>query len=112
MVVDAVIRHWMMVVNPIEVGTGGLGLEIIYLVAYLYANNGLVESNQLERLHREFDFLSGLFYQVCLCTNTENMVGMVCQPCHAPGRMSEEAYNQRTTGKGPTFRGSQRRRLE
>ena len=32
-VVDAVIRHWVMVVTPTEAGTGGLGLTIIDLEA-------------------------------------------------------------------------------
>ena len=33
-VVDAVIRHWMMVVKPFEAGTRGLGLTIIDRAAY------------------------------------------------------------------------------
>ena len=45
-VVDAVIRHWVTVVMPIEAGMGGLGLTIIDLVSYFYADNGLVASPQ------------------------------------------------------------------
>ena len=37
---------------------------------------------------------------------------MVRQPYHASGGMSEEAYERRTTGKGPTFWDLQRRRVE
>ena len=44
MVVNAVIRHWVTVVRPTEAGTGGLGLTIIDLAAYFYANDGLVKS--------------------------------------------------------------------
>ena len=43
-VMDAIIRHWVTMVIPTKAGTGGLGLEIIDLVAYSYANNGLVAS--------------------------------------------------------------------
>ena len=67
-------------------------MMIIELVAYFYANNGLMELNQLKRLQRAFDVLTGLFDQVDLQTNTAETFGMVCQPCHSPGGMSEEAY--------------------
>ena len=80
MVVDAVIRHWVTVVIPIEAGTGRLGLKIIDLAVYFYANDGLVASTQLERLQRDFDFLTGLFNWVGLRANMAKTVGMVCQP--------------------------------
>ena len=86
-VLDAVIRHWVTLVTPTEEGTGGLGLNIIDLAAYLYAKNGLVASTQPKRLQRKFDVLTGLFYRFRLRKNTANMVGMVCQTCHAPGGM-------------------------
>ena len=37
-VVDSVIGHWVKVVTPTEATTGGLGLTIIDLAAYFYAN--------------------------------------------------------------------------
>ena len=111
-VVGAIIFHWVTVVMPTEAGTGGLGMTIIDLVAYFYANNGLVASTQMERLNRAFDVLAGLFGQVDIQMNTEKTVGMVCQPCHAPVRMSEEANARWTTGIGPTFWERQRRRVE
>ena len=43
-VMDAVIRHWLTVVNTTEAGTGGLGLAIFDLAAYFYAKNGLIAS--------------------------------------------------------------------
>ena len=79
-VVDSVIRHWVTVVTPAEAGTGVLGLMIIYLLAYFYANDSLVSSTQPERLHRAFYVLAGLFNWVVLWINTVNTVGMVCQP--------------------------------
>ena len=102
-VMDAVIRHWVTLVTPTEEGTGGLGLTIIDLEAYFYANNGFVASTQPERLQRVFDVRTGLFDRFKLRTNTAKTVGMVCQLCHAPGGMEEEAYKSRTTGKGLTF---------
>ena len=69
-------------------GTGGLGLIIIDLAAYFYADDSLLVSNQLERIQRAFDVLTGLFEQVGLQTNKAKTIGMVCQPCHVPGRMS------------------------
>ena len=104
MVVDAVIRHWLTVVTPTEAVTVGLGLKIIDLEAYFDANYVLLASNQPERLHRDFDVLTGLFGRVGLCTNTANMVGMVCNPCHAPGGMEGGYYTRQTTRKDPTFR--------
>ena len=111
-VVYAVILHWVTVVTPTEAGTGGLGLAISDLVEYFYSNNNLVASTQSERLHKEFDVFTGLLYRVGLRTNTENTVGMVCQPFHAPWGVLEEAYVQRVTGKGPTFQERQRRQVE
>ena len=61
MVVDAIIRHWVTVVTPSEAGTGGLGMTIIDLAAYFYANNGLVALAQPERLQRAFEVLTSLF---------------------------------------------------
>ena len=111
-VVDAVICHWVMVMTPIEAGMGGLGLTIIDLAAYFYADNGVVASSQPERLQRAFDVLTGLFDWVSLRTNKERTVVVVCQPCHAPGRMLKEAYKRRTTEIGPTFREHQWRTME
>ena len=98
-------------VTPSEEGTGGLGLTTIDLETYFYANNSLVALTQPERLQREFDVLIGLFDRVVLLKNTAKMTGMVFQPCHTPGGMSEEAYARRVTGKGPIFQGRQRRRV-
>ena len=66
-----------MVVTPTEAGTGGLGLTIINLAAYFYANYGLVASTQPEMLQRVFGILTGLFDWVGLRKNTVNTVGMV-----------------------------------
>ena len=50
MVVGAVMCRWVTVVTPSEEVTGRLGLTITNLATYLYADNDLVASTQLERL--------------------------------------------------------------
>ena len=102
-VVDAVICHWVTVVIPTEAGTGGLGLTIIVLAGYFYADYVLVASTQPERLHMAFYVLTGLFNRVILQTNTAKTVVIVCQTFHATGGKSEEAYERQATGKGPKF---------
>ena len=84
-VVDAVIHHWVTVVTPSEAGMGGLGLTIIDLEAYFYAENIIVAPNQPERIQRAFDVLTGLLDRVSLRKKTAKTVGMVCQPCCMPG---------------------------
>ena len=91
-VVDSIIHHWVTVVAKIEEGPEGIGMSIWDLVAYFYAYNGLIDSNQTERLQRAFAILTGLFDRVGLQTNTWKTASMACQICHAPGRMSVEAY--------------------
>ena len=87
-VVDAFIHHWVTLVTPTEVGTGGLGLTIIDLAAYFYTNNGLVAPTHPVRLHRAFDILTRIFDRVSLRINTGKTFSMVCQTCHAPDGMS------------------------
>ena len=45
---------------------GGLGLKIIELEAYFYADDGLIVSTQPERLQRVFDVLTSIFDRVNL----------------------------------------------
>ena len=87
-------------------------MAIIDLTEYFCADDGIVASNQPERLQRVFYVLTGLFGLVGLWTNTGKTVSMVSQPCHAPGRISEEAYKRRTTGLGPKLWEKHRRMVE
>ena len=103
LVMDAAIRHWVMVVAETEVVTEELGLLIQELVAYFYSDDGLVTSTQPERLKQAFGILTGLFGQVRFRTNTWKTASMAFQPCHMPGRISVEAYERLTTGTGPMF---------
>ena len=85
---------------------------IFDLAAYLYADDGLVESTQLKRLQRAFDVLTGLFGRFGLMKNTAKTFGMVYQPCHAPGGMSEATYALQVMGKVPTSWERQRIQVE
>ena len=69
-------------------------MKIIDLVAYIHADDDLMESTQPEKLQRVFGVLTGLFYRFVLQKNREKTVGMICHKCHAPGGMSEEAYGR------------------
>ena len=89
-----------------------LGLLIRDLVVYFYANSGLIVSTQPEGLQGAFDILAGLFERVILKTNIHKTTCMACHTCHAPGRMSLEAYDKRIMGTGPFFGGQQRRKVD
>ena len=110
--VEAVIRHWVTVVLLTEAVTGGLGLKMIDLAAYFFADDRIVALNQPEMIQMAVGVLAGLFGRVVLRTNITNTVCMVCQPCHTPRGISEEVYMQWVTGKGPTFWEHRRMRVE
>ena len=81
-----------MVLQPTTDVLEGQYLSLGKLAAYFYTYNGLVASNQPERIQRSFGVHTGLLYQVGLRTNTRNMVSMACHPFHAPGMVSSEEY--------------------
>ena len=87
-------------------------MSIRYLVAYFYAGNGLVMSNQLESLQQAFFFLVDLFGWVGLRNNTWKMVSMACNPCHIPSKMPVMAYERLTTGTRPEYWEQQRMRVQ
>ena len=93
-VVDAVIRYWLAVVEPTKDGTEVLGLYIQDLAVNFYGNDVLVTLTHTERIQSAFDVLTGLFDQVSLWENTWKTVSMACQTCHATGQMSLEAYER------------------
>ena len=101
----------MTVVVATGEGMEGLGMSIRYMAAYFYADDGIIASNQPERLHRVFDILTGLFDWVGLRMNTRKTTIMACHPCHAPGRMLVEPYERRAAGIKTSFQDIQRRRV-
>ena len=67
--VDTVIRHWVIVAAPTEVGMEGLGETIQKLAAFFYTAYGLVALPRSDRLQRSFNVFTYLFNQVGLLTN-------------------------------------------
>ena len=101
MLVDSVIRHWVMVVAPTEAGAEGLDAPVQDLADYLCVDNGLVMYPRKDIFQRVFDVLADLFDQVSLRKNARNKVIMVCQPQQTPISMMEAAYEIHTTWVGP-----------
>ena len=107
LVVDTVVRHWVMVMLMVMVegveDQGESGQEGRHQYALFYADNGMVASSDPRWIQGEFNTLVGLFDMVGLRTNVRKTVGMVCRPCQATGNQSEAAYGRQITGEGPTY---------
>ena len=86
--------------------------EGIHHSYFLYADDGLVRSTDLEWLQGAFDTLIGMFDKLGLQTNIGKTVGMVYGTCRASDTQLETAYNIRMTGEGLTYRKSQRVRVK
>ena len=78
----------MTVVEATEPSVEGLGASVQDIAAYFYMDERLVLSTQMESLHRSFDFLMDLDYQIGLRKNVRKTVSMAFQSCHTPGCMS------------------------
>ena len=67
-VVDAVLRHWVLMVvvteGTVELGREGYGQELQWMVEYFYAKNGLLVSPWSNRLQWDFDILLKMFDRV------------------------------------------------
>ena len=66
--------------------------------AFFNTDDGVVVSAEPVWLQLAFDLLTGMFYQVGLCTNVRNTVGMVCRSFQATRVHAGEDYIQRMTG--------------
>ena len=112
-VVDAIIRYWLLIVSDEGYGAfEGLGDRIRKLQALFYADDGLLASRSSEFLQRAFDCLIGLFERVGLKTNTSKTKAMTCFPGHISGSMSSRAYKRRMQGEGESPRARKRRRVQ
>ena len=85
-------------------GPYGFGWAVQWLMAFFYANDGLLASPRLIRLQVEMNFLMGLFDRVGLQTDIIKMVVIVCHPCYIFGGHSEVVYTQQMMGVGSYFR--------
>ena len=82
------------------------------LLAYFYADNGIVASTQSERLQRVFNVLADLFVRFVLQKNTWNTEIIEFHPCHMPGIILVVEYERQVTGMGPNYWERQRMRVQ
>ena len=85
-------------------------MQLKVKAAFLYTENEMVASTNLEWLHTVFDMLMGLFDQVGLKKNVKKTVGMVCHPCWA-FKMVNKDYTWRITRLRRIYRGRQQERV-
>ena len=76
-VVDEVMRHWVMVVVEEEAGPDGFGRVARSLAALLYGDDILIGSTRVEMLQQALNYLTDLFDRVGLQKNTQKKVGMI-----------------------------------
>ena len=79
-VVDAVVRHWVLVMVEGTEERGERGQEGRYQNSLFYVDNGMVSSSDPRWLQGAFITLVGLFDRAGLRTNVRKTVGMVCRP--------------------------------
>ena len=97
------IKHWVTLFTGKESGPEGFGRAVQWLVEFFYVDNGILDSSELVCLQAALDVLMGLFNMVGLCTNVNNMVGMLCHTCITAGVKSEAAYTWWLMRVGTSF---------
>jgi hypothetical protein len=88
-------------------GGGAINDEITDM---LYADDGLLASNQPDILQGGTDYLVDLFERVGLNANTSKTKAMTCEPRPEHGPISDHAYKRRMTGYGFSYKTRQRRK--
>ena len=111
-VVDAVFRHWIMLVVEESENRGGRGKEGRQHDALFYADDGMVASSDPCWIQWAFNALVGLFERLGLRTNVGKTVRMVCIPCPAAGNQLEAAYGRNMAGEGLAYWEQQNKRVE
>ena len=81
MVLDTLIQHWVVLVAGEEAVPDGFGRDVQWITMLFHADDGILSSLRLARLHEALDVLMGLFERVVFCINVNKMVGMVYQLC-------------------------------
>ena len=111
-IVDAVVRHWVMVMVEGAEERGERGQEGMHQNTLFYTDNDIVASSNPQWLQGAFSTMFGLFDRVVLWNNVVKAVGMVFRPCQAAGTQSEAAYGLRMTGEGPSYREQHKGRVQ
>ena len=95
--VDAVVRHWLMIVVEEAAGTEGFVRTVYRMASLFYMDDSLLSLTHPEWIKRVFEILVGIFDWVGLRKNVRKMVGMVCHTYHIIGQHSDSAYMCRMT---------------
>ena len=77
-------------------------------ILLFYAYDGMVASLESGWLQGDLSTLVGLLDRVVLSKNFGKTVGMVCRTRQAAGTQSENAYKQKITGAGLSYRERQK----
>jgi hypothetical protein len=77
----------------------------------MYANDGLLASNQLDILQGGTDYLVNLFERVGLDANTSKTKSMTCDPRPKQSPISDHANKRRMTRYGFSYKTRQRRKV-
>ena len=85
MVVDAVIRHWVTLVEGEEAVPDVFEQVVQCLEALFYTKNVLLALSRPARIQTALGVLTGFFEKVVLHTNVNKTVGLLFQPCHIVG---------------------------
>ena len=108
MVVDAVVRHWLELLQNATEEKGATGREG-HFSAVFYADDRMVGASDPTWLQGAFSALVAIFDRVGLQTNVDKTVSMACQPCRAgSGNRTPDGYRRRVTGEGLSYRERQR----
>ena len=76
MMVDAVIRQWLTVVEGEEAETEIFGIVVQRLAALKYSDNGIISSPNPAWLNESMGVMTGLFEWFGLNINANKLVGM------------------------------------
>ena len=87
-VVDGVLRHWVMELSREEAVTDGFGIAGGNMATFFYVDVILLASMKAERPHQEFSALNNFFDRVVLRTNVGEILSMVCKTCQPVGGKS------------------------
>jgi hypothetical protein len=103
-VVDAIVRHWLIFVLDDGSGVNGFGRTVREELMLFYANDGLLAAHNHLWLQMALSRLCELFERVGLRTNVQKTKTMTCTPGYISGQVVVPAYRRRMEGVGESYR--------
>ena len=100
-----------MTVEDQRVAHEGLGETVGWRMGVLYANDGMVGSQDTDWLQHSMNVLVGLFQHYGLTANVAKSRTMTCQPGALQSGMLEESKALKFTGVGDLYQVRLRRRI-